>query len=374
MVYRKFHDLDISLLGFGCMRLPFLHPEKEDINEDEAQRMIDFGFAHGVNYFDTAIPYHGGLSEGFLGNALSKYPRKNYFLATKILAHLAKNHADMERIFNEQLERCKTDYFDFYLCHAFRPDTYQSYVDLDVAGFLDKKKQQGKIKNIGFSFHATTDILRQACDLYPWDFAQIQMNYLDWELQDAKTQYEILAERNIPTIVMEPIRGGALANLGDASNAILKAERPDMSIASWALRFAASFPNIITVLSGMSTLAQTKENVVTIENFEPLSERELACVNKAVSIFREHFSVPCTACRYCSECPMGIDIPTILELLNQYNMTDNRFEFNVNYNLIKKEARAHMCTGCGTCASRCPQNIGVPEQLKKVVAVLGEGE
>ena len=366
MEYRLFNDKKISLLGFGTMRLPRLSEETQEIDFQTGQEMVDYAIAHGVNYFDTAYMYHEGGAEIFIGEALSKYPRESFYLADKMPPWRAKTEADLERIFEEQLQKCKTDYFDFYLIHHVSKEHFEIAEKLKVYDFLKKKRAEGKIRYIGFSFHDDPDFLETVLDTYEWDFAQIQLNYLDWTIQEAKRQYELLAERKIPAIVMEPVRGGSLAVLSENARNILKAADSDASIASWAIRYAASLPNVLTVLSGMSDMAQIKDNVKTIGHFNPLSESEYETIAKAVEEYKAAFATSCTYCRYCLECPSGVHIPKIFDRYNQYFIRGDtdKTRFLAEYKQIGINKHAHHCTGCGICLPKCPQGIDIPKEMK----------
>ncbi len=359
-------DLKVSLLGMGCMRLPRISPDKDDIDYDKAQEIIDYAYANGVNYFDTAYGYHSGKSELFVGHALKKYPRESFFLASKMPIWCAKEPADVEKIFYEQLEKCQTEYFDFYLFHSQNANNFKKCKEFGVYEFLSKMKAEGKIRHLGFSFHDKPEVLREICDTYTWDFAQIQLNYLDWEMQDAKQQYEILTEHGIPVIVMEPVRGGALASLCDESNEIFKAARPDKSVASWAIRYAATLPNVLTVLSGMSNMEQVVDNVGTMTNFEPLTEADYATIEKAVAVFREKNTVPCTGCRYCMDCPFGVDIPRMFALYNEYAIHKSERRYWEEYHNRPESERADKCKACGACMKQCPQHIQIPDKMKMI--------
>ncbi len=368
MEMRQYRDTNVkvSLLGMGCMRLPKLDPEKEDIDYEKAQEIIDYAYANGVNYFDTAYGYHGGQSEVFVGHALKKYPRDSFFLASKMPIWCANEPGDVERIFNEQLQRCQTDYFDFYLFHSQNAEHFKKCQDFGVYEFLSKMKAQGKIRRLGFSFHDTPQVLRHICDTYEWDFAQIQLNYLDWEMQDAKTQYQILADRGIPVIVMEPVRGGTLASPCDAANVLFREERPDKSVASWAIRFAASLPGVLTVLSGMSNMEQVRDNVETMTNFEPLTERDREIIDAALEAYRKKDTVPCTGCRYCMDCPFGVDIPKMFSLYNRFVLDKDQEDYLEAYRAQPEETLADKCRACGACLSKCPQHIKIPEKLAAI--------
>lgn len=365
MEMRQYRDTDVkvSLLGMGCMRLPKVDPEKEDIDYEKAQEIIDYAYANGVNYFDTAYGYHGGQSELFVGQALKKYSRESFFLASKMPIWCVKEKGDVERIFNEQLQRCQTDYFDFYLFHSQNAANFQKCQEFGVYEFLSQMKAEGKIRRLGFSFHDTPEVLRHICDTYPWDFAQIQLNYLDWEMQDAKTQYQILNDREIPVIVMEPVRGGVLASPCEAADILFREERPDKSVASWAIRFAASLPGVLTVLSGMSNMEQVRDNVDTMTRFEPLTDREREVIDEALEAYRKKDTVPCTGCRYCMDCPFGVDIPKMFSLYNHYVLDRDGEDYLEAYEAQPESQRADQCQACGACMEKCPQHIRIPDQM-----------
>ncbi len=251
----------VSLLGFGCMRLPVIGGKADNIDCDAAKAMLEYAISHGVNYFDTAYPYHGGKSESFVGQALAEHPRDSYYLASKLPLWDLKTKDDAERIFDEQLARCRVEYFDFYLAHNINIPNYRLFQDLSVHDFLVRKKKEGRIRHIGFSFHEKPNLMEAILANHDWDFAQIQLNYLDWELQEAGLLYEMLTEAGLPVAVMEPLRGGTLAKLSKKAVEILSAADSAASPASWALRYAGTLLNVFTVLSGMSTLAQVEDNV-----------------------------------------------------------------------------------------------------------------
>jgi len=369
MKYRSFRNtgIDISLLGLGCMRLPRLQGS-ELIDYEKAEAIIDLAYASGINYFDTAYVYNNGDSERVTGKALSKYPRDSFMLATKMPGHMPKSEQDVYDIFNEQLERCGVDYFDFYLCHNLNESTYNTFTSDYMFKALENIRAQGKIRYLGFSSHADPDMLEKFVNLRDWDFAQIQFNYLDWSYQDAKRQYEILSSRGIPVIVMEPVRGGRLASLSPEIDAKLKAYAPDKSIASWAVRWAASPSGILTVLSGMSTLDQVKDNLETISNHEPLNADEQELVDGAVSELLAKTLVPCTGCRYCIECPVGIDIPAMIEVYNNYALSSNPFSLMPISRQPAGKAPAD-CVDCGTCESLCPQSIMISDIMENLTAL-----
>jgi len=359
----------ISLLGFGTMRLPRISEDKQNIDAKTAQKMTDDAIKNGINYFDTAYPYHNGESETFIGAALEKHDRNCFNLATKMPIWLVRSKNDAEKIFEEQLKRCRVDYFDFYLIHNINETFFGMIEKYQIYDFLKQKQKEGKIRYLGFSFHDNPGLLEKTVSKYEWDFAQIQLNYLDWELQDAKRQYEILTEKKIPVIVMEPVRGGALATLSENAAGILTAAEPAASPASWAIRYAASLPNVLTVLSGMSDMAQLKDNIKTMTDFKPLTDGDRKIIEKAVTAYRESLEIPCTYCRYCMECPSGVHIPKVFAKYNQQRAKGegaDTFYFFMEYQLLGEKRQAHQCTECGVCLSKCPQKINIPQELKKI--------
>lgn len=360
---------EISLLGLGCMRLPLAEPGKSAIDEEKAMELVDIAYKGGINYYDTAWFYHERTSESFMGRALSRYPRDSFKLATKMPVSILEKAEDVPAIFAKQLENLQTDHFDFYLCHALNASNFEKMESMGVYEFLKQKKDEGIIKQLGFSFHDSADVLRTICDAHEWDFAQIQLNYLDWEMQDSAGQYKVLEEHGIPVIIMEPVRGGTLADLGEEANAVLKAAHPDWSIAGWALRYAASLPAVMTVLSGMSNNDQLLDNLGTFESFEPLSEADQAVLAEALAIFRRNTFVPCTSCRYCSECPQSIDIPTVFKRYNSYMLHKNAEIFKKNLEKLDEGCRPADCIGCGLCESMCPQHIAIPAKMQEIAAL-----
>ena len=319
MEYRSYRDTDCrpSLLGLGCMRLPTLEPGGAAIDYARAGALVDEAVRGGITYFDVAYPYHGGGAEKFIGAALEKYPRESFYLATKMPLWKLETQEDMEQVFNEQLANCRVDYFDFYLCHAVDAERFEKIRRIGAFEFLARKKAEGKIRRLGFSFHDKPAVLRAVCAAYPWDFAQLQLNYLDWTVQRAREQYEILQEYGLPCIVMEPVRGGALASLCPEAEAVLKAKAPGRSIASWAIRFAASLPGVLVVLSGMSSEEQLADNLAAMSPFQPLTKSEQNALTRAVRIDKRAQRIPCTGCRYCMPCPFGVDIPGLFKAYNR---------------------------------------------------------
>jgi len=376
MFYRKFPgtDMEISLLGFGLMRLPKLDPDKPDIDEELAQKMVDYAYEHGVNYFDTAYPYHAQTSETFIGKALKKYPRDSYYLATKMPTWLLKDKHDVERIFEEQLEKCQTDHFDFYLLHGLGREKLDVYLNGGY-DYLKRQQEMGRIGKLGFSFHGTPEQLREVLSQLKFDFAQIQLNYLDWDVQDAKQQYEILGEYGIPAAIMEPVRGGALATLCEEGLQIMKDTNPDVSPASWAIRYAATLPNVYVVLSGMTAMEHVVDNVSTMENFQPLEEKDYLMLDKVVRAYARSKTVPCTGCAYCMPCPSQVNIPKMMKIYNAYKVSgDNgvsRKKFLKEYFAAGLEA-AENCVACRHCVSLCPQALNIPLIMSEITEKVEE--
>lgn len=367
MEYRQFEKLGVkaSLLGFGCMR----YPQHRDgsINEEKAQKMMDAAYHSGVNYFDTAYGYHGGKSEEFTGRMLDNYDRSSYYLATKLPCWFIKSKEDAQRIFEEQLTRLHKDYVDFYLLHALGRGRFDEMVELGILDFLDDLKKQGKIRYIGFSFHDDYDAFEHIIKYRDWDFCQIQLNYMDTDTQAGMKGYELATELNIPVIIMEPVKGGSLANLPTSIKRRFDQITPNKSVASWALRWVASLPNVKVVLSGMSNEKHVADNLDTFGEFKVLSETEQQAVQEAVKLLRKRVKNDCTGCNYCMPCPSGVDIPKNFRIWNNYGIYRNAGETKWLWNNdIKDDQKAKNCTLCGLCETSCPQKIQIRENLKKL--------
>ena len=362
-------------LGFGLMRLP----EKDGSGDiDHVSRMVDVYMQAGMNYFDTAYVYHGGNSEKAIKEALVKrWPRDKFMLATKLPAWCLKEPADRDRIFSEQLERCGVDYFDFYLLHSIEDggngDTYER---LDCFNWALRKKAEGKIRHFGFSFHGSPAYLIQVLDRHPEvEFVQIQLNYADWKNPVVRSGelYEILHARNVPMIIMEPVKGGMLAGLTPELEAMYKAVRPEASVASWALRFVGSLPGVMTILSGMSAEEQVRDNIGTFTNFEPLTDEERELVGKVRDIMLNVPQIGCTSCRYCTPgCPMNISIPDVFRAVNTMTLYGDVFRPKAFYGGVigQGHGRAADCIGCGQCESVCPQHLPIIDLLKDAAGKL----
>ena len=357
---------EISLLGMGGMRLPTLSDENKKIDPVAAADVIQLAYESGINYFDTAFTYHGGKGEEFFGSVLSQYPRESYYLATKIPSWLMSGPEDVEKTFFQQLKNCRVEYFDFYLVHNMGESKIPALDSLGLYDFLIRQKEQGRIRHLGFSFHDSPAVLQTIVDRYDWDFAQIQFNYLDWELQNAQKQYQILEQAELPVIVMEPLRGGALVQLCPEAIAILQQANPYISPADWGLRFAASFPRVLTVLSGMSSREQVFENVRTLSAFRPLSHSELATLRQALAAYRQSASIPCTGCRYCMDCPSGVDIPRLIGIYNEYLRSGSGNQFLAHTHNLGKASQPENCVSCGACLEKCPQKVPIPDLMHKM--------
>ncbi len=369
-------SIDLSKMpkiGFGLMRLPETNGV---IDLDKVCKMVDAYLDAGFNYFDTAYVYHGGNSEKTVKEAIIKrHPRDSFTIATKLPAWSIHSFEDRDKIFEEQMERCGVDYFDFYLLHSIEDgNNYDTYVKYDCFNWGIQKRAEGKIRHFGFSYHGTPELLVKILDEHPEvEFVQIQLNYADWDnpLVHSGKLYQILSERNIPIIVMEPCKGGKLANHDDECTEILKSVRPDKSVASWAFRFVGSLPGVTTILSGMTTQDQMEDNMNTFKNFEPLSDEERAAIDKVVEAMFRVEQVGCTACRYCVDgCPMSISIPDVISAINTKRKFPGDMRPQFFYNgLVTRDGngKASDCIGCGQCEGVCPQHLPIIEILKEGV-------
>lgn len=367
MEYRKIEKLGIetSLLGFGCMRFPC--NKDGSINEAEALRMIDTAYKAGVNYFDTAYVYHDGKSEIFTGKALDRYDRTTYYLATKLPVWMVESVADAERLFHEQLKKLNKDYIDFYLLHALDRGKFDKLVSQGVLELMDRLKAEGKIRYLGFSFHDEYDAFEHILTYRDWDFCQIQLNYMDTDTQAGRKGYELTEKLGIPLIIMEPIKGGSLANLPESASKFLSAIHPSNSAASWALRWVASLPNVKVVLSGMSNEGQVADNLDTFKNFKALSDIEQKAIENAAEALKNRVKNGCTGCAYCMPCPFGVDIPGNFRAWNEFGMYQNEGEVRWFWkDGIQDTAKAKSCTECGQCEGLCPQKLSIRADLKRV--------
>ena len=369
MQYKPFKNDSLSCLGMGNMRLPTQGEGRNaPIDYEKSQEILDYAMAHGINYYDTAHVYNNGQSEATLGKALKRYPRQSFRLATK---YNAMAGPDFAGIFEQQLERLQTDYVDFYLMHAvMNQESIHNYLESGAVEYFLEQKEKGRIRNLGFSSHAPVEVLDKFASHHQWDFAQIQLNYLDWTLQDAKGQYECLTSKGIPVVVMEPVRGGRLASLSPAADAMLKAAHPDWSIAAWAFRWLMRLDNVQVILSGMSNMEQIIDNVNTFDNYAPLSDEDAKLLMTACDLFRGEITVPCTACHYCTDdCPMEIDIPAVMSAYNAYKLNPGPMGLR---RVMEMETGPKDCIGCGACARHCPQGIQIPDIMAELAAELAK--
>lgn len=389
----------VSLLGYGCMRWPMKKGEdgKDHIDQEAVNEMVDYAYRNGVNYYDTSPAYLQGQSEEAAGIALSRYPRESYYIATKLSNFNNFSREAGLKMYRDSQKALRTDYFDYYLLHAIGTSGFEGfekrYINNGLLDFLLEEREAGRIRNLGFSFHGRKEVFDQFMELhekYHWDFVQIEMNYVDWKHAKAPDNvnadylYAELMKRNIPATIMEPLLGGRLAKLPVAIASKLKEREPEKSIASWAFRFCGSYPGILTVLSGMSSMDPLIENVETFSHFKPLTEEEISFLQKMADLMEDYPTIPCTACAYCMPCPYGIDIPTIFRHYNdavnagdiaqsheQKDFQRLKRRYLVSYDRAVATVRqADHCIGCGQCKSHCPQSIDIPRMLHRIDAYI----
>ena len=370
MLYKQFQNLQLSALGFGAMRLPLLPDGSGTIDQAELDRMVDAAMAAGVNYFDTAHPYHDGKSEGAIGRSLARYPRESWHLADKFPGH-QNVHGVKElqpaEVFEEQLRRCGVEYFDFYLLHNVNEQSMAYYCNPEehCLDYFLEQKAKGRIRHLGFSCHAGPEALQEFVNRYGknLEFCQIQLNYVDWKLQNAQKKVEILRKAGLPIWVMEPVRGGKLAAFAEETEAEMHALRPDESCAAWAFRWLQSVPKPTMILSGMSNLQQMEDNIRTFSEEKPLNAAELAVLEKIAEDMQG--KIPCTGCRYCcAGCPVGLNIPMILNMANEMQVYSS-MNLMMRYSALGDGKRAADCIACGQCREACPQKIDVPAEMAK---------
>lgn len=388
---------EVSLLGYGCMRLPTIEgvsarENDSEIDQQQVNRLVDYAIEHGVNLFDTSPAYCKGMSEKAMGIALSRHPRDKYFLSTKLsnFAPQTWSYQESVKMYRNSMKELKTDYLDYYLLHAIggkgdegRKAIHQRYLDNGMLDFLIKERSAGRIRNLGFSFHGEPDIFDWLLSMHKdvhWDFVLIQMNYLDWENSGAEYLYRRLEELSIPALVMEPLLGGRLVKLPDAVVAKLKQREPNRSIASWAFRFAGTPKGILSVLSGMTYMEHLQDNLRTYMPLKPISDDEHQFLMETAEMIVKYPTIPCNDCKYCMPCPYGIDIPSILlhynKCVNEGNVTTSsndpryaeaRRAFLVGYDrAVEKLRQADHCVGCGKCMTHCPQQIDIPAELIRI--------
>lgn len=377
MMYRKFGKTneEVSILGFGCMRLPIIGSDPTNIDEDKALDMIRYAIDAGVNYVDTAYPYHGtgftqgGASETFVAKALKDGYRERVKLATKLPSWLIKTRADMDRYLNEQLERLETETIDFYLVHSLNENVWPVLKEADITGFLEQAIKDGRIKYAGFSFHDKVELFKEIVDYYDWSFCQIQYNYLDEVFQAGKEGLEYAAAKGLGIVVMEPLRGGNLVRLPEKAKTVIDQAEISRTPAEWALRWVWNHPEVSVVLSGMTTMEQVTENIKIAQEAKAksLTAKEIAIIDEVKTLFKERIKVNCTACSYCMPCPAGINIPACFATYNDHWVFDAPAEAKYRYDVLSKMcAPASQCAECGKCESHCPQGLAIREELKNV--------
>lgn len=375
MIYRNFQDLKLSALGFGAMRLPLATKEiNAPINEKQTAEMVAYAINHGVNYFDTAYGYHDGQSEVVMGKVLSAYPRESYYLADKFPGYDLSNMDKVEDIFEEQLAKCGVDYFDFYLFHNVYEKNVEPYMDpkYGIMEYLLEQKKAGRIKHLGFSAHGRYDTIKRFLDAYGnhLEFCQIQLNYVDWKLQDAKAKVELLNEYQIPVWVMEPLRGGKLAALATNAEAKLKSLRPKEEIPAWAFRFLQSIEGVTVTLSGMSDMKQLEANISTYEEENPLTKEEMDSLLEIADHMMD--ILPCTACQYCvPHCPKGLDIPVLLSLYNETRFANGMIT-HMAVDALPQDKRPDQCIGCKSCETVCPQQLKIATAMNEFTEKLNQ--
>ena len=379
MLYYDFKNCKISALGFGAMRLPVIDGEDSNVDETTTLEMVDYAYDHGINYYDTAWGYHGGNSERVLGRALARYPRESFYLADKFPGYDTSNFGKHEQIFAEQLERCGVEYFDFYLLHNVCELNIEQYLDdakYGTLSFFAEQVRTGRIKHLGFSVHGNYETFMRFLEAYGdfVEFCQIQLNYMDWEFQNARGKVEELRRREMPIVVMEPLRGGILISLDGADLASLHELRPNANAIEWAFSFVRGVQGVGTILSGMSNMDQLRENIALFEKEDELSEAEREALLALGRKLASAKGVPCTACHYCvSHCPQELDIPRLLELYNEHlSRPDFAFIAPMALGAMPMDKHPSACIGCGACTQVCPQQIDIPEALADFARLMGE--
>lgn len=376
MIYRDFQGEKLSGLGLGMMRLPVVDGNDAVIDEAAAAEMIDYAYKNGINYFDTAWGYHDGNSELVAGNCLSSYPRESFYLATKFPGYDNSNMSKVAEIFERQLEKCQTPYFDFYLFHNVYEGNIDDYLnpEFGILDYLLEQKKNGRIRHLGFSAHGSEEVIRRFLDAYGehMEFCQLQLNYMDWHFQKAEEKAQLIRDYGIPIWVMEPLRGGKLAKVDEEMERGLRAMRPDESVPAWAFRFLQSVRGVTMVLSGMSSMEQLRGNIAIWQEDRPLnadeSDRLIALIDEQV----RKGGLPCTACHYCtSHCPQKLPIPDLISLYNEHKITGGGFLAPMAVANMPEEQRPANCIACRACEQVCPQQIKVSEMMKEFSALVG---
>ncbi len=361
----------VSMLGFGCMRFPL--NEDGTIDEAQSEQMLDRALAAGVNYIDTAYPYHQGTSEPFVGRVLAKYPRESYFLATKLPVWKVNDPEEAQAVFQEQLGRLGVKYVDYYLLHALNRERWENLKKQGILSWAEQKVREGKIRHLGFSFHDSYEVFRDILTYRSWDFCQIQYNYMDTQEQAGDRGYVLAEKMGVPMVVMEPVKGGRLARLPEEAQEVLKEAAPERSIPSWAMRWVGGHSNVKVILSGMSAPEQLEDNLATFSEFVPFNEEEESALERAVDLVRSRVKNGCTGCAYCMPCPFGVDIPGNFALWNDLAMYGNEENAKKAYEEKRSlKAAAEFCKKCGRCEEQCPQHINIRQDLAAAAHALGE--
>lgn len=376
MIYRQFQNLSLSGLGLGMMRLPVVDGNDGVVDEAAAAEMIDLAYRSGINYFDTAWGYHNGNSELMAGKFLTRYPRESYYLASKFPGYDNANMPKVREIFEKQLEKCQTPYFDFYLFHNVYEGNVDDYLnpDFGILDYLLEQKRNGRIKHLGFSAHGSAEVIKRFLAAYGehMEFCQLQVNYMDWHFQDAQAKVALLNEAGVPVWVMEPLRGGKLAKASEEKTAALRAMRPEETVPAWAFRFLQSIPGVTMVLSGMSSMEQLKENIATWSVDAPLNKQEFDALVAIADEETKQGGLPCTACHYCaSHCPKGLPIPELIALYNEHKITGGGFIAPMAVGSMPEDKRPANCVGCRSCEQVCPQQIKISEMMKEFSGMIG---
>jgi predicted aldo/keto reductase-like oxidoreductase len=378
MLYRKFGQTSekVSILGFGCMRFPTIGGDDSRIDEERAVKMVRYAIDSGVNYIDTAYPYHRGMSEPFVGKVLQDGYREKVYLATKLPSWLVRSREDMDHYLDEQLEKLRTGYIDFYLVHGLNREFWENVKEHGIFDFLNSALEDGRIRYAGFSFHDDPEVFKEIVDSYPWTFCQIQFNYMDEDYQAGKEGLMYAASRGLGIVIMEPLRGGSLvSSVPPEVQEIWASAEVRRSPAEWGLRYLWDYPEISVVLSGMSDLAQVEENIRVADEGYPnsLAEAEKAVLARAREIYESRMKVNCTGCRYCMPCPEGVNISQNFKHLNNAAMFDDPEGARKVYRILVPPDRwASNCTECGQCEEKCPQQIPIRKMLKEVVRLFEE--
>ncbi len=366
MEYRELKNgYKSSLLGYGCMRLPLME-DGQTVDEVETRKLLMKAYKNGVNYFDTAWPYHGGQSERVVGKIMKELPRESFYFATKMPAWFVNSLEDAEKVFKEQLEHLQTDYVDFYLLHAMNRGSYDKMKNLGIVDLLQTYKDQGKIKNYGFSFHDDYDAFEYIIKDREWDFCQIQFNYVDKDTQATMKGYRLAEELGVPLVIMEPVKGGNLANIPKDVIGPMDEFRTGLTPSAWALTWVGTFSNVKVILSGMTTMEQLDDNLNTFNDFKPLSDDEMAAMEKVNEEITARTQNSCTGCRYCMPCPMGVNIPKNFSIWNNYHKFMNRGGAQWEWSQMPESERPYSCVKCGKCETMCPQKISIRDDLEKV--------